>query len=486
MLPPNFQPLVDSIDRAIPSSQRFWRRGTYWAIACLTMAPMGCQPVQWNRLANQPSSSLMEMDTPPSPMIESESRLKLSRSNSKPTNSTNPVKRLQRLAGSRVSDHDTPSSLGDSNIIDSATPEADLNQSLADLPPALQELLSKQVAAVEQHRKGAKPAEEPEEAAWEEVKLAKPKRSSKVGDSTKLASNSEETSPVSVQPTKPAIVKMSLSDKDDADVASAVVPASSTDSDRKESLNSDASRRSLEAASEPESWNRSIAKAIELLEKQLKDSTITDENLRLNQHATLRMLQLAAGKIDEAMSPIDGLDEKEQDYFRYQLQAFHEAINPDGVPVRSRRWSLVMNSQRKATDHLASVSNLELRTLEFCTAVDGYGVITKFPARSFKADQDVLLYCELENVAAEALKSGFETQLQGSYEVFDRNGARVAEQLLPVEKEVCMNRRRDYFIVYHIYMPSNLPNGSYSLKLTVEDMKARKFGQSSIDFQIGK
>ena len=122
--------------------------------------------------------------------------------------------------------------------------------------------------------------------------------------------------------------------------------------------------------------------------------------------------------------------------------------------------------------------------MAFCTEVERYGVITKFPKYHFKPDDELLLYCEIENVAANKVKEGFESQLQGSYEVIDSQGRKVADQLLPMEPEICQNHRRDYFIVYKIYMPQQISAGNYQLRLTVEDMKAHKFGQSQLDFQI--
>ncbi len=96
----------------------------------------------------------------------------------------------------------------------------------------------------------------------------------------------------------------------------------------------------------------------------------------------------------------------------------------------------------------------------------------------------MLLYCELDNFQAEQVKDGFETQLQGSYEIVDAGGRRVAELLLPVDSDVCRHQRRDYFIAYRIYMPQQIATGRYQLRLTIEDMKGRKFGQTNLDFQI--
>jgi len=234
------------------------------------------------------------------------------------------------------------------------------------------------------------------------------------------------------------------------------------------------------------SWRQLLNQSIEQLEKQIKEIPPTDESLRISQEVTLRMLYLSQRRLNDATREIDVLSDQEQDYFRHQMQALYEASNPDAMPVRSRHWSLVMNSQREATNLLAAISNLEVKSAAFCTKVEGYGVVSKFPKYHFNADQELLLYCEIENVAATKVKEGFESQLQGSYEIIDSQGRKVADQLLPVEAEICQNHRRDYFIVYKIFMPQQIAPGNYQLRLTVEDTKARKFGQSHLDFQIKK
>ena len=237
----------------------------------------------------------------------------------------------------------------------------------------------------------------------------------------------------------------------------------------------------------PSSWRQSLSQAIEQLEKQVKETPASDDNLRISQEVTLRMLYVSQRRLEDAVRPIDKLSESEQEYFRHQMQALYEASNPEAMPVRSRHWSLVMNSQREATNHLAAASNLEVKSVAFCTEVERYGVITKFPKYQFQPDQELLLYCEIENVAANKVKGqGYESQLQGSYEIIDSQGRKVADQLLPMEPEICQNHRRDYFIVYKIFMPQQISVGNYQLRLTVEDMKAHKFGQSHLDFQVKK
>jgi NADH:ubiquinone oxidoreductase subunit E len=234
------------------------------------------------------------------------------------------------------------------------------------------------------------------------------------------------------------------------------------------------------------SWHAAVHQAIAALDKQIREQPAADENLRIHQELTLRMLYASVRKADEAMQPIAGLSDDENEYYRNQWMAMIEASNPDAMPIRSRHMSLVMNSQRKATGHLAAASNLEIRSMAFCSDVERYGVITKFPRYQFKPDEEVLLYCEVENVSTTQVREGFESQLQGSYEILDALGNRLVEQTLPMEPDVCQNVRRDYYMVYRIFMPQQIAAGNYKLRLTIEDVKARKYGQATLDLQIKK
>jgi len=233
-------------------------------------------------------------------------------------------------------------------------------------------------------------------------------------------------------------------------------------------------------------WHGVISEAIEKLESDLESKPTADESLRRSQEITLRMLYVAQRRLDDALRPIERLEAHEQEYVRHQMQALYEASNPDANPAKARHWSSVMMSQREATAHLAAVSNLEVRSVAFCTQVDGYGVFTRFAKNQFTPDQDVLLYCEIDNVAAEKVKLGYETQLQGSYEIRDGQGRLVADQDLPMETEICTSHRRAYFIVYRIYKPSQLAPGNYELRLTIHDKKGGKYGHSSAPFEIRK
>ncbi len=243
-------------------------------------------------------------------------------------------------------------------------------------------------------------------------------------------------------------------------------------------------RPPVESTAQEITWREHIHQALAQLDQE-SDAASPEE--QVHRAMVDRLLHLSLSDINAASEPIEGLQTHGQDFIRHSLESLYEVTNPTGNPVEIKRYSLAMLSQRKALSHLASVSNLEVHNATFCTEVDGYGVVSKFSQYAFKPDQELLLYCELDNfVSSQIDGKGFETQLQGSYEIVDSSGRRIADQLLPMDSHLCRNQRRDYFIAYRIYMPQSIEPGKYQLKLTVEDLKGRKFGQANLDFQISR
>jgi hypothetical protein len=111
-------------------------------------------------------------------------------------------------------------------------------------------------------------------------------------------------------------------------------------------------------------------------------------------------------------------------------------------------------------------------------------MIDKFPDYAFRADQKVLLYCELENFVSVQVDRGYETKLRGHYEIVDADGKRLEYYPLPPDKDICSNRRSDFYIAYLMQMPQKIPPGDYQLRLLIEDVHGEKTGKSEIDFRI--
>lgn len=245
-----------------------------------------------------------------------------------------------------------------------------------------------------------------------------------------------------------------------------------------------ASTPAATSATPSTSWEDDMQQAIQKLRDRLSNGKELTPKERQQLEARLRMMYLAANQLDSSLQPVETWDNQEKEWFRNTLQALYHAYDTEGPESRSRRFSLVAERQRAANQHLSAISNLEVRNLEFCSAVESYGLITRFPTNSFKADQMVLLYCEIENFAAITVPEGYETEFKANYEIVDLAGNRVSEQSLPTDRQKCRNWRRDYFIAYRFHLPKDLVPGKYQLKLNIEDLKGKKFGQSSVEFTI--
>lgn len=202
----------------------------------------------------------------------------------------------------------------------------------------------------------------------------------------------------------------------------------------------------------------------------------------------LRHLLVLSGDPDAAVEKISGLSDSEQEYLRHQLLGLWTIIDPNGHPSSpSRRFTSAVPQIREAAKFAAAATDaLEVRALAFCTDIQSYGQFKRFEGNRFDAGQKVILYCEIDNFTAKRVDTGFETHLQGSYDIYDSENRKVLSQLLPGDQQVSNNYLRDYFIAYQMLIPQELPAGTYKLRLTMEDRNGKKYGNSDIPFEIAR
>ncbi|HET6882737.1 MAG TPA: hypothetical protein VFI31_21395 [Pirellulales bacterium] len=228
-------------------------------------------------------------------------------------------------------------------------------------------------------------------------------------------------------------------------------------------------------------WRQHLDAAIAELQRQTNDRPADAESLA--NHVYLRLLDLAAGRRDDALKPIAGLPPAQQDYWSKQLFALSTYLDRNSNDPTRRATEAGIHLSR-AVAALGEQGQLVVRNLAFCTDVHSYGVLKRFEPAEFHAGQKVLVYAEIENFKSEDTAQGFHTSLEASYQILDRQGQRVAHGELALTEEHCQNRRRDFFVRYFIDLPKNIYEGGYTLELTIEDQLGRKIGQSSIDFIV--
>jgi hypothetical protein len=199
----------------------------------------------------------------------------------------------------------------------------------------------------------------------------------------------------------------------------------------------------------------------------------------------LRMQYALAGRRDDAAKPVKELHEQEQEFWRSEVLGLADLLGPDRLANESRRFAVALKSLEEAESHLAAAGTLVLRNMALCRKVQDFGVVDRFKTTDFTKNQEVLLYVEVRNFTArQADGHNYETELQGSFRILDRSGAARAERTLPLDKQSSANLRRDYYIAYRLYIPSELPPGAYTLELTIEDRKGSKSNNALLDFNV--
>jgi hypothetical protein len=271
-----------------------------------------------------------------------------------------------------------------------------------------------------------------------------------------------------------------------------VVPATSTNELRKGDGAKKPSRtapKKLAAADDsktPPTWTAAHREAIAALKEKIRQSRDDGEDVNeiARLETMLRLQHLLAGDRDEATKPIAGLQPAEQEYWKHQMFELADMLSDRHVGD-TRRYGLALHALDEATARLSELSSLSLRSTAFCKSVRDFGSVERFDRLDFTRNQEVLLYVEVRNFTSQKVNdTTFETELQGSYRVVDRSGASKAERVLPLDKQTCANRRRDYYIAYRLFIPAELEPGAYTLELTIEDKKAEKSTNARVDFNV--
>ncbi|MEE9602903.1 MAG: hypothetical protein V3V75_06335 [Thermoguttaceae bacterium] len=238
---------------------------------------------------------------------------------------------------------------------------------------------------------------------------------------------------------------------------------------------------SFEASGNPD-WQTQLRNTISALESQVADTPQTPEEVA--QHARLRMLYMLAGRRDEAARPIQALPPAMQDFWSKQAFGMATLLDTQRTGDATSRTAETKWILDEALTRLAESAPLVVRNLAFCTAVQSYGCTSEFKKYEFDPGQKVLLYAEIENFTSVATPKGYHTSLRSSYQIFDSRAQRVADHDFTTTEEYCDNARRDFFICYQLSLPTRIYPGKHTLKLTVEDLKGQKIGQTSIEFTV--
>lgn len=233
-----------------------------------------------------------------------------------------------------------------------------------------------------------------------------------------------------------------------------------------------------------ETWEASLKRAIDGLSITTRGPAQSTDDL--HERLRLRLLELAAGRHDAALMPIDGLSREEQDYWSKQLFALATLLDHQAQPDQKRRASAASVQLADAAGELSEMCPLTVRNLTFCSQIQGYGAYEPLAVTTFSPGQRLSLYAEVDNFHSVSTPQGYHTALNTSYQILDSTGNRIDGNDFPTIDDYCLRRRRDFHTQYGITLPNQLSPGKYQLQLTVKDQHAHKLGHATVDFDVAR
>ncbi len=229
-------------------------------------------------------------------------------------------------------------------------------------------------------------------------------------------------------------------------------------------------------------WRQRLDGAIEALEAETSASPPTPGDV--TQQARLRLLYAVAGRHEEAARPILDATPATQEFLSKELEGLGAWLDAERVPDPIRRAVEAKPALTEALAHLGETAPLIVRNGTFCSEVLSFGSFKKVDKYEFCQDQNVLLYAELENFSSEPFEKGFRTSLRSGYQILDHLGRQVVWREFPPTQDFCKHPRCDFFIAYHLRLPTQMPPGKYLLRLLIQDTARQKSGQASIEFTV--
>jgi hypothetical protein len=132
---------------------------------------------------------------------------------------------------------------------------------------------------------------------------------------------------------------------------------------------------------------------------------------------------------------------------------------------------------RAAEVALQAAAGLKIQNATFCTEVLGFGQFRECKSSVFVQQQQLLIYCEVENHVSEVRNENSQvnhvTRLQTALTICNAEKAVVQQIDFPTVEDIARSARRDFYIYVPVTV-GNLPAGNYSLYLTVTDLEGNK------------
>jgi len=217
-------------------------------------------------------------------------------------------------------------------------------------------------------------------------------------------------------------------------------------------------------------------------------TTDLEKQRYIEAHVQLRMLYMMAGQQQRALAHIPGIDPADQEFWQQVMWGTTNYFDIRQIPGASDRATQTVAQFQAASSRLREKAHLELRGLNFCNQIYGFGDIEKFAGgNEFTPGTQVLVYAEVSNFKSELGADGrYHSKLKPSYEILRPGGqGQLIEQknVAPIE-DICNNHRQDFYFYIKLSIPEQIAQGPYVLRLTVEDELSHKLSTQTLNFIV--
>ncbi len=218
-------------------------------------------------------------------------------------------------------------------------------------------------------------------------------------------------------------------------------------------------------------WRSQLNVTIQVFEDEIERAADDDRVQKLR--TGLSILQALEKNYSVLWDDGDRSTNEMRQYWEHQIQAIDEVLKYPGAGSEGvHSASLALQHLQDAVHELSALAELKLPFAIFCTKVSGYGQYKPFASFEFASNQDVLVYCEIDNFAP-LLETrdgitNYKTKLSSSFWITGDKDTIVQQQDFPVVTDDARNLRRDFFMHLPVTF-ADLPTGNYQLHVQVRD-----------------
>lgn len=223
--------------------------------------------------------------------------------------------------------------------------------------------------------------------------------------------------------------------------------------------------------------------------KALVEALRTGEADPVRVYAALAALDVVAPGVMMNPSSIEGLTPEDARVLESWADLMRGASDRlDSSPGDARALALAM---RDAAASAESLEPLEITTATLCSRVEGFGNYTPMSATWLAGRAHrTIVYAEVDHFASRLVRtpSGgetFEVRLTQELQLYHDADGLLAWRMPPQDvRDTSRNRRRDFFVVQMIDLPSSLSVGRYQLKVTLRDEATRQTSETVLPILV--